>query len=59
MSCGAVPASRGTKIEISRTIPRIITLQISQPRMCSLKAAVRPLARSQNGTEMPLNRIRR
>ena len=30
---------------------------MTQPLMCSLKAAVRPLGRSQNGTEMPLNRI--
>ncbi len=36
----------GTKIEISRTTPRMITLQMSQPRMCSLNAGG-PAARTQ------------
>ena len=39
--------------------PRMIRLQISQPRTCSVNATVRPLVRCQNGVEMPLNLIRR
>ena len=39
MSWGAVPGSRGTRIDTSRTIPRMMKLRMSQPLMCSLKAA--------------------
>ena len=59
MSCGAMPGSRGKKIEISEHDPEDDDAE-DEPAPDVLAEDRGPAAaRSQNGTEMPLNRISR